>query len=65
MEKNFDIIGNDSIKLYIQKNINFDINDQGRKLVVFSCIEDIASILNCYTDKNVEVIAFAFTDGEP
>lgn len=65
MEKNFDIIGNDLNRIYIQKNINFNIEDQGRRLVLYSCLEDISSMLNHYTDKNVEVIAFAFTDSEP
>lgn len=65
MEKYFDIIGNDNEKLYIQKDIGFDTSDIGRKIVLYSFLEDITKILNHYTDKNVNVIAYAYIAGEP
>lgn len=65
MEKNFDVIGNDFIRLYISKTINFDFEDQERMLVLYDCIGQIFNILSRYTDKQVEVITFAFTVDEP
>lgn len=65
MEKYFDIIGNDKEKIYIQKDIGYDNSDIGRKIILFSYLEDITSILNHYTDKKVNVIAYAYIDGEP